>query len=191
MICNHGIPPLIIRRWTGETMTITAGVVKTFIKTVQRYGCGYADISLLNSKTYIAIFRKGDELEEIARYPAWEVDANNNLGFYWDHNILSALPGYYFGDVYINDAYCFSLEFFIPRCAVEVNGHYHVEESTACQDPCPGICPPYSDGIPGVFPTFVPAPVSFSPDNGCINEQIPSDCDSGASCSVLPCEGAC
>jgi hypothetical protein len=89
------------------------------------FGCACVRIELL---------RKGREVI-IATYDAFSINNENEVCFYWDTDFLLQPYGYYLGDIFINDEYCFTVEFRIRRCEAVVVA-CRTEREKACAPGC-------------------------------------------------------
>jgi len=153
------------RNFAKNWITIDTSVVKSFFKLGYKLPCGEKQL-LLNSSATIYIYRKGKEQEApLVTYNAFQIDDNGYVGFYWDDTFLAAESGYYVGDVYFCNEYCFSVNFIIPRCRTRVLDSYNEIEPSclpACgTDAIGGVdCPITVDACnlpaPDIFPTANP-----------------------------------
>lgn len=108
------------RRYSGcGILNIDASVVRSWFKLDTNALPSAQRLFLTCECVRIELLRKGKEVL-IATYNAFSLSNDNEVGFYWDADFLLQPPGYYIGDIFINDNYCFTLEFRIRKCETVV-----------------------------------------------------------------------
>lgn len=134
--CLPKVPKIELkRRWTGcGVLDIDPSVAKTWFQLEDTSRVSASQLVLGSACMQIDLSRKGTD-EMFVAYKAFSTDVNNNVSFYWDDVFLQQPPGYYVGDVYFNDTYCFSMEFRIRRCEAVVVACMH-EYETPCRKEC-------------------------------------------------------
>lgn len=123
------------RNFFKTWVEITPEVVKSFFKLgYKQFGVQTQIIPKTTSTIYI--YRKGKEREApFVSYNAFQITDEGFVGFYWDSTFLNADPGYYVGDVYYCGEYCWSVNFYIPRCRTRAQETYN-EVEAACAPSC-------------------------------------------------------
>jgi hypothetical protein len=171
------------RRFSGCDMhEIDASVVKTWFK----LGASAADTQqlLVNSACVrIELMRKGSE-DVFASYDAFSTNTASEVSFYWDAEFLERPFGFYIGDIFINEHYCFSVQFRIRKCeAVALSCRNEVEN--ACLPGCTDTIGASGMPItcvdePCITQDALEAPAPQLPSCG----ELPSaDCASPAGCA--------
>ncbi len=140
-------------------------------------------LTFSHSGVYLELRRKGMPAL-LATYTAWRRDANGYIGFYFDDALFAQPPGFFIGDVFIDCAYCFSVNLRLPRCQAVVtdcyvqpilencgNGECAIQDAagfgvvgglqcdTPVTSPCAGVAPYFPLDNP-VVPVTPPCPTS-------------------------------
>lgn len=175
------VPPRLRRVNKCALIEITPAVVKTWVM-LERGLCQRMQVLPNDLCISIEIFRKGCE-EKLATYNAFSRDVNGAVSFYWDCDFLNQPSGFYYGDVFLNEQYCFSLPFRIPRCDIRAINCYNENEkdcATGCDDTIG------STGISSgcVEESCIPIEVleKTKPDAPSCNELPSVPCPPGAAC---------
>lgn len=108
------------RRIVGCITEIDSSVAMTWF-TLATSKTDLRGVILEPAEVRMDIVRKGQEGVSVA-YRAFTKDLNGRMGFYWDQSLYTLNPGWYLGDVYVQDSYCFSVQFRIRTCEIDVVG---------------------------------------------------------------------
>lgn len=113
------------RRFSGcGILDIDPSVVKTWFRVDSSAYVSAQQVLLNYTCMRIELTRKGKE-DVFASYDAFSTDNDGNVSFYWDDTFLARPPGFYLGDIFFNEVYCFTVRFRIRRCEAVI---------TACQN---------------------------------------------------------
>lgn len=97
-------------------------------------------VTFNHDSVYLELRRKGCEGTLLATYPAWRRDANGAIGFYFDDTLFDFRAGFFIGDVYINGAYCFSVQLWLHDCeATVVDCYVQPLQETCGLDACVSV----------------------------------------------------
>lgn len=123
------------RRFSGcGVLDIDPTVVKTWFRVESSAYASVQQLLLNHTCMRIELTRKGKE-DVFASYDAFSTDNEGNVSFYWDDEFLTRPPGFYLGDVFFNEVYCFTLQFRIRRCEAVITACQNEHEPT-CRTGC-------------------------------------------------------
>lgn len=126
------------RRFTGcGIQDIDSQTVKSWFKFRTSPRADGQQALLNNNCMRIDLYRKGKG-GMIASYDAFSTDNDGRVAFYWDDVFLLQPAGFYTGDVFIDENYCFSLAFRIRKCEVSVDECF-TEREVGCSTECADI----------------------------------------------------
>ena len=174
-------PPRLRKINKCGVIEITPATVKTWV-TLERGLCERMQVLPNELCIAIEIYRKGCE-ERLATYNAFSRDVNGAVSFYWDCDFLDQPTGFYYGDVFLNDHYCFTLPFRIPRCDVRAVNCYSEYEKD-CADSCGDTIGGSGVASGCVEPSCIPLEVidKLKPNAPACNELPAVPCPPGAAC---------
>jgi len=136
------------RRYSGcDWIALSPGSAKVFFRMLESE---QRPAQFIPNRTpmLMKLYRQGTTCL-IAKYPAWQRDANGYVGFYFDDAILRAHAGYYVGDVFLGCEYCFSLKFRLAPCELVVDECYVEPQVETCGKEVCAIYPAIGEGTIG------------------------------------------
>lgn len=137
-INREPLKPKRKRRFTGCGIhDIDPTVVKTWFRVESSAYASAQQLLFNHACIRIELIRKGSE-DVFASYDAFSTDNDSNVSFYWDNEFLTRPAGFYLGDVFFNERYCFTLQLRIRNCEAVVTACQNEHEvlcKTACDDP--------------------------------------------------------
>lgn len=167
--------PLFCRRFSGcGILDVSPSHPQAYFRIAPSVRYDGSSFTFANMDAYMEVRYKGRE-ELIATYPAWRIDANGYVGFYFDDTLWQNKPGFYVGDIFLNCAYCLSVQLRLPRCEAVVTDCYAQPVLETCGDVCCGIIDMAGDGMAGGGTCGVPTSPPFY-DLTNPGPMVPSDC---------------
>lgn len=170
---------------TKDYVEITPLVRKTFIRMLSSAQLPM-QVDPARMHIYMEIRLRGCDTM-IACYDAFQRTLDGYLGFYWDQQFLSANPGLYVGDVFVECNYCFSVRFRISRCSIVVDSFYNEMATEDCgQGECSMIVT-VGEGVvggtecPSPDPSECGLPAPYFETMDPVVEDPPNNCQLGCS----------
>lgn len=130
-INREPLKPKRKRRFSGcGILDVDPSVVKTWFRVESSAYASAQQLLLNHTCMRIELTRKGKG-DVFASYDAFSTDNDGNVSFYWDDVFLTRPPGFYLGDVFFDDVYCFTVQFRIRSCEAVI---------AACQNEHEPLC---------------------------------------------------
>lgn len=158
-VCPPAIPRW--RRFSPVCRLVDVGPAnpQVYFRVAPSYPLSSHALTFSQDRVYMEVRRKGRE-DLLATYNVWRRDANGDIGFYFDDDLFSQPPGYYFGDVFIDCEYCFTVQLRLPRCDAVVTGCYTVAAMETCGEGICSVIDPAGIGMVGGGECPLPAAVT-------------------------------
>lgn len=120
------------RRFSGcGILDIDPTVAKTWFRVESSAYASAKQLLLDRAAMRMDIVRKGQDCAFVS-YDAFSTDNDGNVSFYWDSMFLDAPSGFYLGDVFFREQYCFTVQFRIRRCEAVIVECRNEHEVVGC-----------------------------------------------------------
>lgn len=179
------------RRFSGcGILDIDPTVVKTWFRVESSAYASAQQILLNHTCMRIELTRKGKE-DVFASYDAFSTDNEGNVSFYWDDEFITRPPGFYLGDVFFNEMYCFTVQFRIRRCEAVVSSCQN-EHEPSCRTGCEEVIgsqsmPSTCDDKPHIPQDVIQTaqPPTFECESLPLSDCTPESCIGGVGSGII------